>query len=268
LLIDAHTHVDRYDLVGAGAVESALAEIEQHQILTISNSMDPDAYHRNLEIAQHCHLVLPIFGVHPWQAPDWAGRLEALRPATEASPMLGEIGLDHHFVDDPAAYPAQQQVLEYFLAAACDQDKVVHLHTKGAEGEVLDLLERYGVRRAVVHWYSGPLDLFRAFAARGCYFTVGPEVSYSDHIRAIACEIPAGRLLTETDNPGGPKGYIGAPGMPGLIERVVEAVAQARGASAAAVAGTVQENLLRLLEGEAWIPGRWLALLEQGTEST
>jgi TatD DNase family protein len=95
MLIDAHAHVDRYDLVGERALESALGEITQHRIFTISNSMDYPSYRRNVEISEMCDLVLPTFGVHPWNAREYADRLEDLSAAIERSPMIGEIGLDH-----------------------------------------------------------------------------------------------------------------------------------------------------------------------------
>ncbi|GAG02118.1 unnamed protein product, partial [marine sediment metagenome] len=108
MLIDAHAHLDRY----GDALESALQEIAQHKIFTISNSLDLPSYKRNLEISEMCELVLPTFGVHPWMAPEYADRLEDLHIAIEQSPMLGEIGLDYYFVEDPAEYPAQRKVLE------------------------------------------------------------------------------------------------------------------------------------------------------------
>ena len=153
-----------------------------------------------------CELVLPTFGVHPWVAAEYADRLEDLHTAIEQSPMLGEIGLDYFLVRDPSQYPAQRKVLEFFLASAAQHDKIVSLHTKGAEKDVIGLLTRYNVRRVIVHWYSGPLDVFRELVAMGMYFTIGVEVLYSEHIRTIAREVPLDRLLTETDNPGGPKG--------------------------------------------------------------
>ncbi len=61
MLIDAHSHVDRYDLVDEHALQSALAEIVQHGILTITNSMDLASYRRNLEISEECDLILPVF---------------------------------------------------------------------------------------------------------------------------------------------------------------------------------------------------------------
>ena len=253
MLIDAHAHIDRYELAGVGALESALGEIAHHGILTISNSMDLPTYERNLAIGETCDLVLPIFGVHPWNAPQVAGRLDDLRGAVERSPMIGEIGLDHHFVEDGSQYPAQKKVFEFFLGAASDQHRIVNLHTKGAERDVLELLDRYEIQRAIVHWYSGPLDIFRELIARGAYFTVGVEVLYSAHIQAIAREVPSGRLLTETDNPGGPKGFIGGPGTPALIEQVVQALADVRGTTVEALAGVVRSNLLELAGDDPWL---------------
>jgi TatD DNase family protein len=250
MLIDAHSHVDRYDLVDEQALGSALAEITQHRILTISNSMDLASYKRNLEIGEMCSLVLPTFGVHPWNAPEYADRLDDLRGAIEQSPMLGEIGLDHYFVQDTSTYPAQRKVIEFFLGAAREQGKIISLHTKGAEREVLALLDQYEIPRVIVHWYSGPLDIFREMVARGVYFTVGIEVLYSEHIQTIVQEIPSRQLLTETDNPGGPKGFIGEPGMPVLVKDVVQGVAEARRTTTESIVQMVRVNMLELIRDD------------------
>jgi len=262
MLIDAHAHVDRYDLVDGQALPSALVEIAQHRILTISNSMDLASYRRNVEISEQCDLILPVFGVHPWNAPQYVDRLQQLKGAIESSPMIGEIGLDHYFVDDVATYPDQRKVLEWFLGAAEEQNKIVCLHTKGAEQEVLELLDRHGIRRMIVHWYSGPMDIFKELVARGAYFTVGIEGVYSEPIRAIAQAIPLGRLLTETDNPGGPAGYIGRPGTPALVKDVVRGVAEARMSTAEAIVEAVQANLLELIRDDPWLAGMRSRLFE------
>ena len=255
MLIDAHAHVDRYDLVDDRALSSALAEIAQHRILTISNSMDLESYRRDVDIGEECDLVVPVFGVHPWNAPEYAGRLQDLERAVESSPMIGEVGLDHYFVKDAAAYPDQIKVLEWFLRAAEEQDKIISLHTKGAEQEVLELLDRYAIRRVVVHWYSGPMDVFQELVARGVYFTVGIEVLHSAHLKAIAQAIPMNRLLTETDNPGGPAGFIGRAGMPALVKDVVRGLAEARRSTVEAVVQAVQANLVQLVGNDPRLAG-------------
>jgi TatD DNase family protein len=110
MFIDAHSHIGRYDLVDEQALGSALAEINQGGTLTVSNAMDLPSYKRNLEISEMGNLVLPTFGVHPWNAPRYADRLEDLSGAIEASPTLDEIGLDHYFVKGTSTYPAQGSI--------------------------------------------------------------------------------------------------------------------------------------------------------------
>ncbi len=248
MLIDAHAHLDRY----GDELPSVLAEIAEHRVLTVSNSMDLQSYERNLKIARRCAWVLPTFGVHPWNAPEHAHRLDALHKEVKRSPMLGEIGLDHRFIRDSSQYAAQQNVFEFFLGAARDQNKIVNLHTTGAESQVLALLDHYEIRRAIIHWYSGPLDILRDLLTRGCYFTVGVEVLRSDHIRTIAREIPSDRILTETDNPGGHQWLAGAPGMPGLLDEVIEALSAVRGVTRDTLTALVWRNFAELAETDRW----------------
>src|SRR3990170_8996225 len=202
MFIDAHVHLDKY----GDLLDEALRQIEQERIFTVATAMDVPSYLELQKIGERSELILPTFGIHPRRAAEYVDRLPEIIRYIEASPAIGEIGLDFHWVKDPSTYPAQRKVLEYFFAAAREQKKFVNLHTKGGEKEILDLLEKYDIQRAIIHWYSGPMDILRAMITFGCYFTVGVEVHYSKHIKAIAKEIPDHLLLTETDNPGGLKG--------------------------------------------------------------
>jgi Tat protein secretion system quality control protein TatD with DNase activity len=56
--------------------------------------------------------------------------------------------------------------------------------------------------------------------------------------------------LTETDNPGGPKGFIGKPGTPVLVQDVVQGIAEARGTTAESIIEIVQANLLKLIRDD------------------
>ncbi len=249
MLIDAHAHLDKY---GAD-LRAALDEIEKHEIFTIAVAMDLPSYERGLEIAEMSEVVLPTFGIHPKRAPEYANRLKELRPFIEQSPAIGEIGLDFHWVKDSSQFPAQRKVLEYFLAAAREQKKIVNLHTKGAEKKILELLERYDIQRAIIHWYSGPLDILRELIDFGAYFTVGVEVLYSDSIRAITRKLPPDRLLTETDNPGGLKWLKGKPGMPAVLNEVVRTIAEIKETTVDTIAHLVHENFSRLIKNDPWL---------------
>lgn len=245
MYIDAHTHLDKY----GQELDSALAEIDRLQILTISVAMDPESYGRSRDIASRSKNIIPCFGIHPWNAQSYADKLQDLDPLIQQSPMIGEIGLDFHWVEDNSTYPAQLRVCDYFLSAAREHGKIVNLHTKGAESEILGLLEKNGIERAIVHWYSGPLDTLREMIAHRCYFTIGVEIRFSEVIQEVAREIPLDLLLTETDNPGGEEWLAGRIGMPGLISDVVDKLAELRGMARDQLINTVQSNFSRLTEG-------------------
>jgi TatD DNase family protein len=84
----------------------------------------------------------------------------------------------------------------------------------------------------------------------GLMFSVGAEVLHSDHIRNVAAAIPPDQLLTETDNPGGPRWLTGDTGYPQLITDVVDELSSTRGERKADLLATVRSNLLRLIESD------------------
>ena len=246
MFIDAHAHLDRSE----DKLESALEQINQNRILTMSNSMDLPSYKQNLEIGKRCDLVLPTFGIHPWNAPEYADQLENLEDTVEKTPIIGEIGLDYHSAEYAFQFPAQRKVFEFFLEAAKEQNKIVNLHTRGAEKEVLVLLKEYEIQRAIIHWYSGPLDILDKLVDEGTYFTIGVEILDSEHIKTIAQRLPMDRLLTETDNPGGQMWVKGILGMPSVIKEVIQVSAEVKNTTEQVIIQTVETNFARLIQDD------------------
>ena len=249
MLSDAHCHLDRYE----ENMPYALEQIKQHGIFTISNSMDLPSYKQNVKIAATSDLILPVFGIHPWNASEYVGCLNDLDWAVSESPMIGEIGLDYHFVKETSRYDDQREVFEYFLRAASRQRKIVIVHTKGAESETFQLLKKYNTERVIIHWYSGPWHILKAMVEHGFYFTIGVEVLFSQHIQDIAGSLPAEQMLTETDNPGGSALLAGNIGTPLLIKDVIGKLAEIRGTSDRIIMATVQDNLIRVGDNDPWL---------------
>jgi len=251
MLIDAHVHLDKY----GDLLDRALQEIDENRIFTVATAMDVPSYLELQKIGDRSDLVLPTFGIHPRRAAEYADRLRDIGHYIEMSPAIGEIGLDFHWVKDTSTYPAQRKVLEYFIAAAAEQNKFVNLHTKAGEKDILDLLEKYDAKRAIIHWYSGPMDILRGMIDYGCYFTIGVEVLYSDYIKEIAKAVPDHLLLTETDNPGALRWLKKNDqiGMPTAIKDVVNALAEVRQLTPERVERLAHENFTRLLLDDPWI---------------
>lgn len=242
-LVDAHVHVDAF----GEAWPAALAEIRARRIVTLAVSMDVASWETTKALAAGEPLLVPAFGIHPWEAPRWAHRLPELDPLVAEAPLLGEVGLDRRFVKDPSAYGPQEEVFRHFLEAARRTGKLLNLHTSGAEVRVADLLADHGIERMVVHWYNGPMGTLARLAEQGAYFTVGVELLRSERIERIARRIPLDRLLSETDNPGGWSWLSGEPGMPSLLARVVERLAEVRELPVPEMMGVLEDNTRRML---------------------
>lgn len=249
LYIDAHTHLAKYD----ENMFEVISEIEKHEILTVSVSMDSFLYEKNLEIAKTCSLVIPTFGIHPWSATRFSYKLGELVENINRSAMIGEIGLDFYFVEETENYEHQIKVFDFFLEAAREQNKIVNLHTKGAEKEVLTELQKHSIHKAIVHWYSGPTKLISDYLELGCYFTVGVEALSNKKIQNIIKLIPDERLLTETDNPGGYEWLNQKPGMPSLIIEVVDKLAEIKNVTPDEIKLLIMKNFNKLIENDKHI---------------
>ena len=201
MLVDAHTHLDRYLHKRFGAnITPILEQIEKHEILTISNSLDLTSYKTSKRIAKQSKFVVPAFGIHPWNAYKYVNKIGLIKRLVRRNNIIGEIGLDYHLIRDKRKYPSQRKIFRLFLSET--REKVISVQTKGAGKDVLDLLRRYGSKRVIIHWYSGSFDVLEEMIGEGYYFSISPEIGFSKHIREIVKKIPFKQILTETDNPG------------------------------------------------------------------
>jgi TatD DNase family protein len=245
MLIDAHAHLDKYGANLSGALE----QIRTHKILTISASMDEPSYQIARKISESSSLIIPTFGIHPWEAPKYADNLDAIDPYLNATPLIGECGLDFHFVKDKMQYPLQRVVFEHQLAFARDVQKPVVIHAKGAEDAVLATLQTIRVSKAVIHWYTGPPRLIDSFLSLGCHFTIGVDLLYSSKIQELARIIPMDRILLETDNPGGWQWLAHETGMPVRLLDVIDRLAIVRNCDRSVIERQVTQNFMQLTHG-------------------
>ena len=80
MLIDAHSHLDRYLLLRFGRnIDPVLQQIEEQKILTIANSMDVTSYKTNCKIAEKNKYVIPAFGIHLGMPTGISTKLNRLR---------------------------------------------------------------------------------------------------------------------------------------------------------------------------------------------
>lgn len=146
---------------------------------------------------KHIRLAL---GLHPLLAAESMLEVTLFKRLVNQTSYIGEIGLDFS-KEGLATKDEQVAVLRELLSAIRGKKKIVSVHSRKAEKELLDLLCEYEIENVIFHWYSGPVALIPAILEQGYYFSVNEAMCLSKNGRAIIDKIPRERVLTETDAP-------------------------------------------------------------------
>ena len=151
-------------------------------------------------------------GVHPHHASGFDADVEALLRDYHAQPevvAVGETGLDYYRDLSPRA--AQQFAFERQLGLAVECGKPLFLHQRDAHADFLACLDNMldsssgdRIGRAVVHCFTGEkIELFD-YLDRDFYVGVTGWICderRGAHLRELVKNIPANRLMLETDAP-------------------------------------------------------------------
>ncbi|MGL5353967.1 MAG: TatD family hydrolase [Clostridium sp.] len=242
MYIDSHTHLDFFDC----NIDKAINDINENKIIVLANSMDIESYNKNKEYATKSEYIKPSFGIHPWKANEFRGNLENLIPYIEESEFIGEIGLDFFWMEDSSTYDKQRSVFNFILNESIKRNKVVTLHTKGAEEEICEILEKNIYNKVIIHWYSGSLETLDKLIKLGCYFTISVDIGYSEITTKVLDRIPLNRLLVETDGPTALEWVNGVYAYPSEIKDVVFKIAKHKNISVEKLKSIIVVNNNRL----------------------
>ncbi len=242
MYIDAHNHLDYYK----DHVAEAIKRIEKEKILTLACAVDVDSYFETKRLASGSELIVPCFGIHPSKAWLFEDKLDTLDYLIKETPVIGEVGLDFHWVKVSDKFNAQRKVFDYFLEKAEDYGKVMNIHTKGAEEEVLERILAYDLVPPIIHWYSGPLDVFWDLLDYGCYFTISVDAGFREETDDLIDLLPMDRILTETDGPDAMEWVMGAYGYPDAVKDVVANIADIKGVSEEEMKEIIFNNFTKL----------------------
>ena len=194
--------------------------------------MDEESYKKNLEFSQVCPNVIPTFGIHPWEVTNEVPNLDFYDGYIKNSKIIGEVGLDFHWVEDKSTFPYQVEVFKHFVQKAKTYDKFLNIHTKGAEELVYDILYKENMlEQSIIHWYSGDLSTLRKFIDANTYFTLSVDINYSEKSKEIAKLIPLDFILAETDGPTALEWVNGDYGMPNEIIKVYKGICNVKSIS-------------------------------------
>jgi TatD DNase family protein len=265
MLIDSHAHLDseRYDDDRELMLQRARAAGVE-AILSIGIGDGPDTMHRALDLSEQyagredMPRIYASAGIHPHEArlatPEALNQLEQLsrRPNIIA---IGEIGLDYYYDHSPrdqqkAAFAAQMDIASHARLPILIHCRPSQDSTNAWDDTLAELEQHWAPHGlgGVLHCFTGTAEHARRALDIGFMISFAGNITFpkAADLRAIAVEVPADRLLIETDAPFlAPVPNRGKRNEPAWVAKVATQIGEVRSQPAAEVASMTAENFRR-----------------------
>jgi TatD DNase family protein len=252
MLVDSHCHLDFPDFADDldGIVARAEAAGVGH-LVTISTRVR--RLPALLAIVERFPNVYCSVGTHPHNADEEDGiTADELIELTKHPKViaLGEAGLDNFYEHDSSA--AQERGFRAHIAAARATGLPLVIHTREADeqcGVILEDEMTKGAFKAVLHCYTGGRELAMKAIDLGLSISFTGIITFkkSQALRDLAAELPADRIMVETDAPYlAPGKWRGKRNEPSYVVETARVLAETRGVTYEELAKQTTDNFFRL----------------------
>lgn len=252
MLVDSHCHLDFPDF------ETELDEIVARaeaagikRMVTISTRAKQ--FDRVRAVAERFDSVFCSVGTHPHNAHEELDiQTEDLVRLAEHPKVvaIGEAGLDYHYDNSPR--DAQAEGLRRHIAAARETGLPLVIHSRSADEDMAAILSEEtekGAFPAILHCFSSGRGLAETGIELGHYVSFSGILTFNraEELREIARDMPADRILVETDAPYlAPVPHRGKRNEPSYVANTAKVLAETRNVSEAQIAEQTSDNFFRL----------------------
>ena len=252
MLIDSHCHLEYEGL--ADRQDEVLANARAAGVQGFLNiSTRRSEWERVVGTATRESDVWASVGIHPHEADahEDLGAAE-LRAATDNPRVIGigETGLDYYY--DKSDRAVQQALFRMHIGVARETGLPVIIHTRDADDDTAAILADEmgkGAFPALIHCFTASAGFARKVLDLGLSVSISGIVTFKNaaELQEIAKELPADRLLVETDSPFlAPVPHRGKPCEPAFVRNTARFLADLRGEPFEQLAETTTINFHRL----------------------
>jgi TatD DNase family protein len=250
LWTDSHAHLYEFNDSALDDELAAARTAGVHRILNVATSLASSA-----TVVRQCARVNALVGgvgISPFDisgaSDSWEQELPALACATGII-AIGETGID---VTNPT-YPALNLQIEFFerhCRIAKSLDIPVIVHSRGCERKALEICKNVGLRKAVFHCYTGPVDTMMKIIGSGFAVSFSGIVTFAGSpLAALVQSIPLDSILVETDTPYlAPVPHRGKPNQPAWVALVGKRIAEIRQMDEQELAAAIETNFDRVFD--------------------
>jgi TatD DNase family protein len=252
VLIDSHCHLDYFKDEELDAVIDRARAAGVGEMVSIGTSLEQSQ--RILAMVEDRPGIWCSIGIHPQHAHEEpVPAVDTLVAMTQHPKVIGigESGLDYFY--DTAPPEVQKAGFRAHIRAARAAGVPLAIHARDADADIASILreerEAGGAFDFLLHCFSSGRGLAEAAIDMGGYLSFSGILTFpkSDELRAIAADVPADRLLVETDSPYlAPVPFRGKRNEPAHVAHTAARLAEVRGITTEALTELTEVNFRRL----------------------
>jgi TatD DNase family protein len=257
MLIDSHCHLDYFseDEILDVLERARQAGVGEMVSIGVRMSQAP----QTVAITERFSQVWGTVGVHPQNVGETAlAETDAIVEATAPARIIGigESGLDYFY--DKAPREVQQESFRRHIRASQRTGLPLVIHARDADADISTILKEEagqgGPFPFLLHCFSSGRQLAEDALSMGGYVSFSGILTFpkSIELREIARDVPADRLLVETDSPYlAPVPYRGKRNEPSYVAHTAAKLAEVRGLDVEDLAELTTQNFRTLFKKAA-----------------
>jgi TatD DNase family protein len=194
--IDVHFHLDM-----CKDIDQIISNAKENNIILLSNGVNIESNRKQIEFREKYNIKIAL-GFYPIDALKYKDEEidEEIRFIKKQKPSaIGEVGLDFKY--DIENIERQKQIFEKFILLSKELDIPIIVHSRKAELECIELLEKHNVKKVIMHCFSGKKKYVERIIKNKWFLSIPANVVNSKQFQENVNLSSLSNLFCETDSP-------------------------------------------------------------------
>lgn len=205
MFVDIHAHLDFPEILRKK--DELVNGLKSNKILVYSNTLNLSNYLETKSLYSDVENVIVIPGFYPVNVENSTKDerekfFQYFLEHKKEFDAIGEVGLD---LKEGKNIELQKSFLRDVLLFAVNNNKAVIMHTRKAEAEALDIIEKYvknyNFKKIDLHCFTGKKKFYEKIKELKIFVSIPLIVLTSEQFQNLVKFIPTSQLLVETDSP-------------------------------------------------------------------
>ena len=163
MYIDIHCHLDYYK---DEEIEEIVKQCIKDNVLIVTTGVNPKANRRVMEIVNSYSQVKASLGMYPIDSLSLSDEEierehDFIFDNSDKIIAIGEVGMDFKESTSKEEHKKQEEIFEDIIELAKEIDKPLIIHSRKAEKECIEILEKHKAKKVIMHCFNGNFSLIK-----------------------------------------------------------------------------------------------------------